>query len=878
MQKQAWKKMKKTAITLSLAMFVTYAGGAYTPKAEAASKAPTLSDTSISLKKGQTKKITIKTSKKEKIKKTTWKVNNKKLKVVKKTKKSIVVKALKTGKVTISVKIKTNKKIYNKKVKVTVPVKKSTPKPIKTKQPNKTTEPVKTDAPGNVTPKPDNPDNPSQTDAPDITEAPVNTEPPKDTVKPSETDKPANTGAPSAEPLPILPEVPEELIEGTLAQKSSWNDGVISNLSGILSGKKVRFTIKVREKGVNSPSGKMKITCNYDTSYPTLAEFDISTEWQTITFEHRFNNFTNQYACMYFDDGNGSTPADLNMYYRDLIIDVIDQGDELGGTALTPTNWHKGTLTSLRNSSINSAEPNKAYENKSAHISFKLRAKGEIPDGSTCYIKANGISPERVIEDIPLTTDWYSVEADCNFGKATDNWPGLFFDGEDITSDMELFIKDVSITITGAAPTPTPAPPTETINVDINKSVTFAPGTAAWTNMKNTTLDSPVEIKSTDTVKAKIKVTFEGEATELSTNPMQVLLFTNADDNWNSRCFATNNVVSGVVTEMVRGANDTGDKSVAGFFVQTQNTLPDEGKNIVVTFEKLIIERVIGSDTPSGTAAPGAPTVSPGPTATPAPTATPFESYELKGASQYQQIGLVTYTVGSDIPNAFHIEYTATENAGVNLTISANGKECNYGCGTARTKDCDITVSQWGGNPIGSLSTGDTVTIKAVASGTNELDSFEFTEITPSNDDGNLTAVDLTGIDPYVFAGTGGNFTMVMKTTKTIAPDITGKTLADYSKVVIECEESGSAQLTYSLMDKDDSGNTDAFVVYNQSPGTITINLNETNFNPPGTYQQKYADINAAKALDVSNVCLKVTAPTAGYKGKIVIKSVTLVE
>ena len=471
MQKQAWRKMKKTAFILSAAMFVTYAGGAYTPEAEAATKAPTLSATNVSLKKGQTKKITIKTSKKEKIKKTTWKVNNKKLKIVKKTKNSLVVKALKTGKITISVKIKTNKKTYNKKVKVSVPVKKSTPKPKKTADVTK--EPVKTEAPGSTTQKPDVPDKPSLTDVPNITETPLDTEPPKDTEKPSETKEPVKTSAPSANPLPDIPEIPEELIEGTLAAKTSWNDGVLSNISGIYSGKKLRFTVKVREKGINNPTGKMKITCNYNGSYPTLAEFDISTEWQTITFEHRFNEFTNQYACLYFDDGRGDTPSDLNMYFRDLTIDVLDQGDELGGTSLSQASWHKGSLASLRNSSINGAAPNKAYENKSVHIHFQVRAKGEIPDGASCYIKANGISPNRVIEDIPLTAAWHTVDADCDFGKVTDDWPGLFFDGTDITSDMELFIKDVSLEITGEV-APTPAPSVVPAEGDLNVPLTAA--------------------------------------------------------------------------------------------------------------------------------------------------------------------------------------------------------------------------------------------------------------------------------------------------------------------------------------------------------------------------------------------------------------------
>ena len=886
MQKRVHKSVTR-AVALTAAFALTVSGlTVHTSAKAAAKKAPTLSVSSITLKKGQSKKIKINANK-QKIKKVTWKVDKTKLKITKKTKKYVIVKALKKGSASISVTIKTKEKTYTKKIKAQIKkAQKTTAKPKTTKKP------VPTKVPGTKAPDASSaPDGPQTSDIPSVSVPPAETaatptEVPLDTPKPDETKTPDETKAPTVTTPPSNPGYipPAALEQNGMTLPNAWTNGngtaarKLMELNPSLSGKRIKFSMELKFCGGSEPaeSTNLNIVSNYN-SYPTLKTFKMKqawNKWETVTFIHRFKSFTNSDAIIYFD-----LPSEMTAYVRKITYTILDNGepDELGGTPVSPGGWNKGQIYNLKKDS-----DAKFYENKQVNISFDVRVKGVGNPTGVCKVQSNYSASYPMLKtDIPLSKEWEHVDISYSFGTITDANPILYFSNEgDITDEMELYIKDVQVNISGAIATPTPRPPSETIDVDINKTVTLTGSQKGeWGGFVYAEFDSPVEIKSTDIVKAKIKVTHDGESTEQAYS-MQVGLYTNGSDQFNSLCFTTTGFTSSQLKELVRKETpaDKEDKNAVGFAIQNQNSLSTD-KDVIVTLVKLQIERVKGSDTPSGTTAPGAPTVTPGAaTATPAPTATPFESYELKGASQYQQIGLVTYTVGPDIPNAFHIEFTATKNAGVNLTISANGKECNYGCGTARTKDCDITVSQWGGNPIGSLSTGDTVTIKAVASGTNELDSFEFTEIIPSNDDGNLTAVDLTGIDPYVFAGTGGNFTMVMKTTKTIAPDITGKTLADYSKVVIECEESGSAQLTYSLMDKDDSGNTDAFVVYNQSPGTITINLNETNFNPPGTYQQKYADIDAAKALDVSNVCLKVTAPTAGYKGKIVIKSVTLVE
>lgn len=858
MQKQAWRKMKKTALVLSAAMFVTCTGGAYAPDAEAASKAPTLSATNFSLKKGQTKKITIKTSKKEKIKKTTWTVNNKKLKVVKKTKKSLTIKALKTGSVTISVKIKTNKKTYTKKVKVAVAVK-STPKPVTTEKPVTPTEPAKTDVP-NITTEPENPgnsDGPAPSGNPTETEAPTDTEAPVDTEKPADTEAPAKTNAPAVE-NPGLSEIPEELIQGTLAAKAGWHDGEIMKISSIYTGKKVRFTLKVREQGVNSPSGRMCIKSNYN-NWPTLASFDLSTEWQTITFEHRFSDFTNQYSIIYFDDEKGDTSGDLNMYFRDIAIEVIDQGDELGGTPLTPSGtWHKGNIATLRIDN----NP-KYYENKQVNVSFKIREKGVEDPSGTCSLWVHGNPAVQIQSGIPLTTDWTDVDFNCTIGEITDDWPFIMLKGDDITDDMEMFVKDVSVTIIGDAPaTPTPAVG-ETETVTINKTATIAAGTGAWGGSVSADFDTPIALKLTDTVKAKIKVCFDGEEEEQTTYGMQLGFYT-GDNTYTTRCYMTLGFASGTLKELSKTADDgapvTEDKTIKGFQVQNQSAIP-AGKDIKVTLVELQITH--SADEPAE------------------PTPTPFAEVEVKGASQYDTLGTVTYTVGDDIPTKFHVEYTATDGAYVNLEISANSKTACYGCGDARTKDCNLSEPQWG-DAITTLSKGDIITITAKAGRAYEAADFQFTKITPKNDDGDLTDIsDLPAA--YEFTGLSGSFKTIYPS-EPITPNVTGKTLADYSKVVIKFEENTGTPLNFGLFNKDEQHKMAAFIVYGKTGGEAEIllkggNDNQGNFNT-SQWTPVYADYEAAKALDVSKVCLVISSGQnfQNYKGKIVIKSIEFVE
>lgn len=254
-------------------------------------------------------------------------------------------------------------------------------------------------------------------------------------------------------------------------------------------------------------------------------------------------------------------------------------------------------------------------------------------------------------------------------------------------------------------------------------------------------------------------------------------------------------------------------------------------------------------------------------------TYSPFAEVSLKGASQWTTLQSVKYTVGETIPARFKIAFEATEGSHINISIKTSSNENNYSLGNSREQDCDLNTSGWNkGKEIGSnLSTGTEVTIIATAAKGNEVSDFKFTSIIPVDSNGNeLDPIDLSNETPFEYTGTAGNYTPVLMT-GAIAPKTTGKILANYEKLIIECDESTGSELNYSIVAGDNS--TDAFIVYNKKAGTIEISL-KNNFNPKGDYQKLYESIDDALKLDASTVRLKVTAPNKGYKGKITIKSV----
>lgn len=115
---------KPCAIVLSAALAASLVSG-YAPSASAASKSTKvkLSASSLKLTVGQTKKVTIKKPKKQGIKKVTWTVSKKGKKIVKlskKTKTGVSIKALKKGTATVTAKVKLAKKTVTKSVKITV--------------------------------------------------------------------------------------------------------------------------------------------------------------------------------------------------------------------------------------------------------------------------------------------------------------------------------------------------------------------------------------------------------------------------------------------------------------------------------------------------------------------------------------------------------------------------------------------------------------------------------------------------------------------------------------------------------------------------------------------------------------------------------------
>ena len=770
----------KRAIALTAALALTVSGITVHKgeNAQAASKAPTLSASSVTLKKGQTKKIKINANK-QKIKKVTWKVDKKKLKITKKTKKYAVVKALKTGSASISVTIVTNKKTYKKKVKVSVAAKKkATPKPVNTNKPSETTPSKTSDVPSVS--------NAPQESAPAVSEKPQETAPavseePQETTpavseEPQET-APVTTTKPSTSSKPVTPSKPVTSGITEVASTGSWNVGVLAKLPSYLRGRTVKFSLQMMETGIavgkNASSvsaGKaIKVISNYN-EYPNLA--NISTEpsvWKTVSFTYRFNDFTSTDPILYFDvtDSVSATEkANVKIYVQNFTYEIVDLPDPLGGDCLqlgswdtgwdadgnwqdsrwVPT-WHCGSPLSLRNDSLNSAAPHKAYENKKVRISLDVRVKGapETPSG-TFDLKAQVDSWENRVsikEGIVPSADWQTIDEVVNFREIPQQWPSVIFVNDDHAIDsatMEVFVRNVNIEILGEADA-TPAPsagaiegeahdvylndvtgydstkggvvisttgatqwgaamqkyganygltdktfasvkietefykddvkvePTDTdlqvlilngsdwtndkeaeknivagtttINgtdmvssviifqwkkaeadltaydtviiksiklveaapsagapetIPINKSVTIAKGTAGYGGFKSLAFDESIALKMTDTVKAKIKIHYDGETEEDTSLSMQVGLYTNADA-YHSRCYMTAGFKSSTLKELEKNEAGTGedanvdvdmtsDKTVVGFIINNTSTLGAE-KDVVVELVEL---------------------------------------------------------------------------------------------------------------------------------------------------------------------------------------------------------------------------------------------------------------------------------------------------
>ena len=137
---------KPCAVVLSAALAASLVTG-YAPSADAAAKSTkvTLSASSLKLTVGQTKKVTIKKPKKSSIKKVTWSVNKKGAKIVKLSKKSktgVSIKALKKGTATVTAKVKLAKKTVKKSVKITVKKKTAAKKPAASPTASPTTVPT----------------------------------------------------------------------------------------------------------------------------------------------------------------------------------------------------------------------------------------------------------------------------------------------------------------------------------------------------------------------------------------------------------------------------------------------------------------------------------------------------------------------------------------------------------------------------------------------------------------------------------------------------------------------------------------------------------------------------------------------------------------
>ena len=126
-------------LTLALSMIYVPSG---TGVAEAAAKKITITQKKVTITQGKKKTLKVKTSPKSLKKKVKWSTSNKK---VAKVSKKGVVKGIKAGKATIKAKVKSGKKTYTAKCKVTVKAKKkptSTPQPAPKPQPTPTPQPT----------------------------------------------------------------------------------------------------------------------------------------------------------------------------------------------------------------------------------------------------------------------------------------------------------------------------------------------------------------------------------------------------------------------------------------------------------------------------------------------------------------------------------------------------------------------------------------------------------------------------------------------------------------------------------------------------------------------------------------------------------------
>ncbi len=179
------KNLKKaTAMILATAMLFSMVFSLPAVGAAAKAKKPTLNPKKIILKVGQSKKVSLKNA--AKAKKTKWSAKpSKAVKLAKKAKKSVTVKAMRTAKkVTLTAKFKLGKK--SKKATCTIVVNAKSPRPTKkptTKPSNRppVTNPpvVNTSGPtDNIDPTPGGGETPGPTDAPGSTDGPAQTDGP----------------------------------------------------------------------------------------------------------------------------------------------------------------------------------------------------------------------------------------------------------------------------------------------------------------------------------------------------------------------------------------------------------------------------------------------------------------------------------------------------------------------------------------------------------------------------------------------------------------------------------------------------------------------------------------------------------------------------
>lgn len=317
---------KTTAVFLSAAMVVSGLPG---KEAEAAKK-PKLSKSKISVRIGETKRVTIKNAKKVKFK---MKAKAKKIvKVTKKSAKGFTVKGRQVGKAKINVTMINGKKKVKKTVVITVKAAKTTdqtktPKTSQTPGTSKTPEASKNPE---VSQKPENSQSPQASDVPKSSETPEPSKNPEASQAPETSESPEASKAPEASQAPT--EAPKALV-----------------LEGEALGESADFTYKANGAAQYQSVGIFEIDKTNITKDSTIAlTYEAKEGSADVTDSQKFNvglktgdKWNSPAVCDVYNQAGGKIEISID----EAKMEKINAGEKLYMHVSTATAGFKGTFT-----------------------------------------------------------------------------------------------------------------------------------------------------------------------------------------------------------------------------------------------------------------------------------------------------------------------------------------------------------------------------------------------------------------------------------------------------------------------------------------------------------------------------------------------------